>query len=348
MKKHLYFTYVALLLLSSCSLYQKYESANTVPDKIMGDVIVDSRDTTSIGDLNWRDLFKDPLLQQLIQKAIANNTDMKAAQLAIEQAQNEVAAAKWGYAPTFALAPQATYSYQDGNNSFNVTVPVTASWQLGIFGQNRSQVRKSKSQLAYMEDYKQAVQVGLAANVANLYYTLVMLDRQREIAEATDSLCEQSLNSTRALYEAGVFQSPAVYQMEASLAEVRTQIVDLKNSLVNTEATLCHLLAEPVHHIQRADFDAFQMPEELHVGLPVRLLNNRPDVRLAERNLEIAYYGAQQARQSFFPDISIDGLFGLGSINPAIIIGQAVASLTQPLFAGKKISTQFKNAKAEQ
>ena len=165
MKRHIYILLVGMLLFSSCSLYQKYESSATVQNNVMGD-IVNSNDTVSIGDLDWQTIFKDPQLQQLINTALANNTDMRTAQLSIEQAQNEVKAARWGYAPTLAFAPQATYTYQGGVNSLTLSLPVTASWQLGIFGQTTTQIRKAKTQVAYTEDYKQAVQVSIAANVA--------------------------------------------------------------------------------------------------------------------------------------------------------------------------------------
>lgn len=336
---------IGVMLFSSCNLYRKYASDAVVRDDLMGDV-VNPQDTVSLGDINWRTAFPDPLLQQLIDKALTNNIDLQTAQLTIEQAQNSVKAAKWGYAPTFAFNPQANYNY-NGTGSFIAQVPITASWQLGIFGQTTTQFRKAKSQKSYAQDYKQAVQVGLTSNVANLYYTLVMLDRQLEVAEQTEQIWEESLESTHALYDAGVIQSPAVYQMEASVAQVKTNIIDLRNSILATEATLCNLLAEPPHHIERSAFGTFVMPEQIHIGLPIRLLDARPDVRMAERNMEIAYYGTQQARQAFYPTITIDGLFGMAA-SPVQMIGQAVASLAQPIFAGGKLSAQLKNAKAEQ
>lgn len=334
-----------MVLLSSCNLYRKYSSDATVRSDVMGDV-VNPQDTVSMGDIDWRTAFPDPLLQRVIETALANNTDMRTAQLSIEQAQNSVKSAKWGYAPTLAFTPQASYTYQ-GGSSFSAQIPITASWQLGIFGQTTTGVRKAKAQASYAEDYKQAVQVSLAATVASLYYTLVMLDRQLEIAEQTETLWEESLESTRALYDAGIYQSPAVYQMEASVAEVKTEIIDLRNTILTTEALLCNLLAEPPHHIERAPFGTFQMPEQLHLGLPVRLLDARPDVRMAERNMELAYYGTQSARQDFYPSINIEGLFG-AAFSPAQLIGQAVASLTQPIFAAGKLTAQLKNAKLEQ
>lgn len=348
MKRHIYIMILAgTVLFSSCSLYRKYQSNATVPNDVMGDV-VNPQDTMSMGDVSWRTVFPDPLLQRLIDTALAKNTDLREAQLSIEQAENAVKAAKLGYIPTFSFTPQASFTHLGGVNTFSLQVPLAASWQVGIFGQNTTQIRKAKSQKAYYEDYKQAVQVNMAASVASLYYSLVMLDRELEISEQTEVLWEESLESVRALYDAGIYQSPAVYQMEASLANVQMNIVDLRNSILITEASLCLLLAESPHHIERAAFGMFKMPEQLHVGLPVRLLSARPDVRMAERNMEIAYYGTQSARQSFCPNLTIDALFGLGGINPAQLLGQVVGSLVQPVFAGGKLITQLKNAKIDQ
>ena len=344
--KHVYILVLAgMLLFSSCNLYRKYQSDATVRSDVMGDA-VNSQDTISMGDMDWRTVFTDPLLQKLIETALANNTDMRSAQLSIEQAQNSVKSAKWGYAPTLSFTPSATYAYQ-GGSSFSAKIPINASWQLGIFGQTTTGVRKAKAQLAYEQDYKQAVQVSLAANIANLYYTLVMLDRELEIEVQTQGLWEESLESTRALYDAGIYESPAVYQMEASVAAVKTEIIDLRNTILTTEASLCNLLAEPPHHIERSSFGAFKMPEQLHLGLPIRLLDARPDVRMAERNMELAYYGTQSARQDFYPKVNIEGLFG-AVFSPAQLIGEAVASLTQPVFAAGKLTAQLKNAKLNQ
>jgi NodT family efflux transporter outer membrane factor (OMF) lipoprotein len=349
MKRYIILLFAVLLLLPGCNLYKKYDSkANTVTGNLMGDVM-NPQDTLSIGDLSWRDVFKDPNLQSLIETALVNNTDMRTTQLTIEQAQNEVKAAKWGYAPTLSFAPNATYMYQGGAGSYNVQLPVRASWQLGIFGQTRSQIRSAKAKLAYDEDYRQAVQVDLAANIANYYYSLMMLDRQLEISLATEKLYEESYNTTQALFQAGTYNSPAVYEMQASLEALRADIVDLRYNIAITEASLCLLLAEPPHHIERSTFDQFEMPEQIHLGLPVRLLDARPDVRMAERNMEIAYYDTQQARQSFYPSLSLDGLFGLGgTFNALSLIGQAVGSLTQPILQGGQLTAQLRNAKAEQ
>ena len=138
--KHIYILVLAgMILFSSCNLYRKYQSDATVRSDVMGDV-VNPQDTVSMGDMDWRTVFTDPLLQNLIETALANNTDMRSAKLSIEQAQNNVKSAKWGYAPTLYFSPSATYAYQ-GGSSFSARIPINASWQLGIFGQTTTGVR---------------------------------------------------------------------------------------------------------------------------------------------------------------------------------------------------------------
>lgn len=343
--------FLYLLLFSSCSLYQKYEAHETVPADIMGDA-VQPGDTTSLGAIGWRQLFTDPLLQDLIERAWANNTDVKAAQLTIEQAQNDLSSARLGYLPTLSFEPTGTLSRFNGATVRSYAIPVKASWQLGIFGQVTSRKRQAKARQQLALDYKQAVQVSLAANIASTYYTLVMCDHELDILRQTLGVWEESLESMRTLYEAGLYPSPAVYRMEASLAAVKSGIVELEGNLLTAEAVLCRLLSESPHHIDRAAFGAFQMPKQLSVGIPLQLLSARPDVRQAAHNMEIAYYDTQQARQDFYPDLTISATIGWsngqGAVNPAQFLAEAVASLAQPLFTQGKLKARYKNAKAEQ
>lgn len=344
---------VCVMLLSSCSLYKEYDNTKVqVPEQVMGDN-VQSGDTTSIGAVPWREMFTDPLLQQLIERAIANNTDVKAAQLTIEQAQNDLASLRMGDLPTLSFQPTGSLSHFNHVSSRIYEVPVVANWQLNIFGQNTTLKRQKRAQMTMYEDYRQAVISSLAANVANTYYTLVMYDQKLQILEETKTVWEQSLESIRTLYEAGLYMSPAVYQMEASLASVQAGITEMQEQILTVEASLCLLLSEAPHHIERSTQVSFSMPRQLSVGVPLRLLSSRPDVRQAARNMEVAYYGIQQARQAFYPDIVISAGLGWsngleGMVNPGKMLVEAVASLTQPLFAQGKLRAKYKNAKLDQ
>lgn len=340
-----------VMLLSSCSLYQRYEANNTVPADIMGDA-VQPGDTTSFGALGWRQLFTDPLLQQLIERALQNNTDLKLAQLTIEQAQNDLASAKLGALPTLTFDPSGSLTHFNSIATRSYIVPLKASWQLNIFGQVTSRKRQAKARLQMQKDYKQAVQTNLAANVAATYYNLVMLDRELQILKETQVVWEESLEAMRVLFEAGLYMSPAVYQMEAYLAGVQSGIVDVQETILTTEAALCLMLSEQPHPIERSQYEKFTMPSELHVGLPLRLLEARPDVRQAARNMEVAYYDVQQARQAFYPDLTISAILGWsngeGAVNPSQFLAQAVASLVQPLFMQGRLKARHKNARLDQ
>ena len=333
-----------VMLLSSCSLYKKYEAHETVPTDIMGDV-VQPRDTLSLGALGWRQLFTDPLLQELIERALQNNTDIKQAQLTIEQVQNDLASAKLGELPTLSFEPSGSLSRFNSLATRSYIIPLKASWQLSIFGQATSRKRQAKARVQMQKDYHQAVQTNLAANVAATYYNLVMLDRELQILQETQVVWEESLEAMRVLFEAGLYMSPAVYQMEAYLAGVQ-------ETILTTEAALCLMLSEQPHHIERSPYEKFEMPSELHVGLPLRLLEARPDVRQAARNIEIAYYDIQQARQAFFPDLTISATLGWsngeGTVNPSQFLSQALASLVQPLFMQGRLKARYKNAQLEQ
>lgn len=341
----------SLLLLSGCSLYKPYEEVPSVPADIMGK-IVQPDDTTCLGTLSWRELFTDPLLQQLIERALQNNTDVQQAQLTIEQAQNDLASARLGYFPTLSFEPSGSLTRFNSQTIRSYVIPLTASWQTNIFGQVASQKRKAKAYQQMQEDYKQAVQTQLAANVAATYYHLVMLDRELQILQETQEVWEKSLESMRVLYEAGLYQSPAVHQMEASLASVLGGIVEVQSLLQVTEASLCLLLSEPPHHIDRSPYGSFVMPAQLNVGVPLRLLDARPDVRQAARGIEMAYYDTQQAHQALYPNLTLSATLGWsngeGLVNPARFLSQAVASLTQPLFAQGRLRARYKNAQIEQ
>lgn len=340
-----------VMLLSSCSLYQHYEAHETVPADLMGDA-VQSGDTMSLGDLGWRQLFTDPLLQQLIERALQNNTDLQQAQLAVQQAQNDLASARLGELPLISFAPSGELYHIDGVTTRMYNVPLTVTWQAGIWGQTKTKKQIAQARRQQQEDYRRAVQVTLAANVASTYYQLVMLDRQLQILQETQVVWEESLEAMRILFEAGLYMSPAVYQMEASLASVQSGIVEIQETIRTTESALCLLLSESPHSIDRSPYGTFVMPAQIHIGLPLRLLSARPDVRQAERNMEIAFYERQQARHAFYPDVTLSGSVGWGNngglVNPGKFLADAVASLTQPIFARGKLRARYKNATIEQ
>ena len=353
MKKIIVLT-TATALLSSCGIYTKYQPAETTPDNLYGEeVAVD--DTTNFGNVNWRELFTDPQLQALIEQGLQNNTDLRSAQLQIEEAEAALMSAKLAFLPSFALSPQGTISSFDGGKATKTyTLPVTASWELDIFGRLRNAKQQAKALYAQSKDYQQAVRTQLIAGIANVYYTLLMLDEQLAISQQTEDAWKETVASTRALMDAGLANEAATSQMEAAYYSVQTSILDLKEQINQVENSLALLLAETPRRYERGKLADQRPPEDVAVGVPMQMLSNRPDVRAAERSLEQAFYATNQARAAFYPSIVLSGSAGwtnsAGSmiVNPGKFLASAVGSLTQPLFNKGQIMAQYRIAKAQQ
>lgn len=345
----------APLLLSSCGIYTKYHAATEVPENLYGEEYSQAEDTVSLGMLDWHQFFTDPHLQALVEQALLNNTDYLSAQLRVEEAEATLLSAKLAYLPSFALSPQGTVSSFDNMKATQTySLPVAASWEVDLFGRIRNAKRQSQALLAQSRDYRQAVRTQLIAGVANIYYTLLMLDDQLAISRQTEEAWSETVRSARAMMAAGMYNEAGVSQLEAAYYQVKSSVLDLEDQISQAENSLALLLAETPRHYERGTLAAQEFTQEFSVGVPLQALSARPDVRSAERSLEAAFYAANAARSAFYPSITLSGSAGwtnsAGSmiINPAKFVASAVGSLTQPLFARGQLIGQLKIAKAQQ
>ena len=348
------------LLLASCGLYNKYERPEVNTQGLVRDTLsltdtLAVNDTTSFGNLPWRSVFTDPQLQALIQQGLDNNVDLLNAALSVKMVEAQLACAKLAFLPSIALTPQGTLSSFDGSKTTkSYQLPISASWNVDLFGNILSQKRSAQMQLLQAKDYQLAVKTNIITGVANLYYTLLMLDAQLAISQEAETSWKESARSTRALMAAGQANEAAVSQMEAAALSVSASVLDLKEQINQVKNSLSLLLAETPHDFQRGTLDGLQLPEQLATGIPVDLLSRRPDVRAAERSLEQAFYATNQARASFYPSVVLSGSAGWTNsaggyiVNPGKFIASAVGSLTQPLFARGQLTGQLKIAKAKQ
>ena len=355
-----------LILLSGCGLYKNYERPQDIAvEGIYGSA--QSGDSLGLGDLGWREIFTDPLLQEIIERGLAQNANMRQADLRIQEAQNNLRAAKLSFFPSISIAPQGTISgiwdpsnreeYKSvmGNGATKTyAIPVAANWQADCFGQLRNAKKGSEVAVENMQTVRQAVQTAVVANIANLYYTLCMLDEQLRIAEETSENWKQNLEVTKLLMQAGQSNKAAVSSTEANYWSIMGTIVEIRNQIVLTENALANLLGETPHPFKRKTLESFQMPNACVTGVPISILSRRPDVRQAELALASSFYTKNQVRASFYPalNISASGQYtnSLGNmvINPGGIIAALVGTLTQPLFAQGKLRAAYKNALAEQ
>ena len=359
MKKQIILMMCAAALFSSCGIYNSYKRPNdiTVEGLYRDTVAVNDTlvsDTTNMGNVSWREMFRDPKLQTLIEQGLAHNTDLQTAMLQVKQAQASLMTARLSFLPSFTLSPQGGITKMENTPSYRTwQAPINASWEADLFDNLLNTSRGAKASLLQSEAYEQAVRSQVIANIANLYYTLLMLDRQLEISEETQVKWNQTLTMMKSMMEAGMSNKAGVAQTEASCYAVAASIAEIRQTIRETENSLSTLLGMTPQHIDRGRLEDQVMPEEINAGVPLQLLSNRPDVRSAEMSLASAFYLTNKARSAFYPNISVTGTLGwtngtTGTINPAEIIKNAIVSLTQPIFNRGALIANLKITKAQQ
>lgn len=347
------------LLLSSCGIYKKYERpTEIVADSLFGEEY--PGEAESLADLSWKELLTDPYLQVLIDSALSRNTDLRTAQLRVEQALVGLRIARLDYLPSLNFVPDGAVSSFDNydqiktGTNWTYNVAVAASWELELFGKKTNAKRQAKASAQMAKDYQQAVRTGLIAGVATQYYTLLMLDDQLRIAEATSGKFKESVRVMRAMTTAGMGNEVAVSQLEGAWYQVEAAIHDIHKAIKELENSLSITLCEVPHSIPRGKLSDISFPERLSTGFPASLLSRRPDVRAAENNLAASYYATNVARAGLYPSLSLSGIAGwtnsLGGtvVEPGGLLLNAAASLFQPIFNATAMRGKVEIARAEQ
>ncbi len=361
MKKQIIGIVCVAAMMSSCHIYKSYDRPETIDasgiyrDPASPTDTLAVSDTANMGNLPWREVFRDAKLQALIEEGLANNVDMQAAALRVQEAKVMLTASKLSYLPSINLAPQGTTTSMGGGNYVKAyQLPVAASWEIDLFGKILNTKRGQKVAYEQSQYAEQAVRSQIICGIANVYYSLLMLDRQVEITTETAAIYKENVRVMEAMKIAGMTTEAAVAQMRAASHQVEVSLMDLKRQVRETENSLAVLLAKAPQTIERSTLDEQIMPEELAAGVPMQLLENRPDVKMAEMTLAAAYYTTNSARAAFYPGLNITGMAGwtngsgITVSNPGEFMLQALASLAQPIFNNGKLIANLKVSKAEE
>ena len=345
----------ACLGLGACSIYKSYER----PDMPVVDSLyrqpTASVDTASLATLSWRELFTDPKLQYLIETGLQNNTDLNIARLKVAEAEATLMASRLAYLPSISFEPSGTLRHAEGSaTTKSYDIAASAGWEIDIFGKLTNAKRGAKAALEQSEAYRQAVQTQLIATIANSYYSLLMLDAQLDISERTAVNWSENVRAMKALKAAGDATELAVSQSEASKLSVDASVASLRQQIDQMENTLTALLGIAPQKIERTTIAEQEFPNELSAGVPLQLLQRRPDVRQSEAALAQAFYATNAARSAFYPSITLSGsagwtnAAGAAITNPGQWLFTAVGSLVQPLFNRGRNIANLRIAKAQQ
>lgn len=340
--------------MSSCGIYTKYQRPESImPDDLYRDIEV--QDTTSLASLSWKELFTDSKLQTLIEQGLSNNTDLQIAYLKITETEAALSASRQAFLPSVSLAAQGGLNSLDGDKPTKTySVATLADWELDVFGKLRNAKEGAKASVEGSKAYYRAVQTRLIATIADSYYTLLMLDKQLSVSNATLKNWTENVRIMNALKTAGRTNESAIAQAEANKLAVESAVLKLQRQIKEVENSLSVLLGMVPQAIDRNSLDEQDFPSELASGVPLQLLSNRPDIQQAEYTLAQFFYATNEARAAFYPSISLSGSAGwtnnAGSIilNPEQLLLNAIGSLVQPILNRGTNKAKLKIAQAQQ
>jgi len=347
--------------LSSCTMNGSYRRPDiAMPDQYRGST---AADTLSIATMPYREFFSDTRLITLIDSAVAGNLDLQVAIKNIAYARESSKVAKLGYLPTLSIGADASLSRPSDNGSSALTgsdksvedysAQGSLSWEADIWGKIRS--RKKSALAAYLKtrEVARAVQTRLVADVADSYYSLLMLDAQLDISRKNLALADTTLRMIRLQYDAGQVTSLAVQQQEASRSAIALAIPELERLIAARENAISILTGHMPSRVERGE-PLFKTPvhDNLPAGLPASLLENRPDVKAAELGMREAHANSGAALAALYPTLTLTAEGGLNALRasdwfstPGSLFGVVQGAVLQPIFQQGRLRSEFRKTK---
>lgn len=332
-----------------------------------------SQDTSSAALLKWQDFFQDEELKNLILIALQNNRDLQIALQRIEKAKAEYLYSKGVLLPNLRFHASAGadkfgdftmngVGNFDTNLSENISenqriptrptpdffVGLRSSWEIDIWTKLRSSKKAQQARILASQEYKNLIVTELIAHIATLYYQLLALDSELEVVIKNIQLQEEVLALIKTQKEAGRATELAVQQTQAQLYRTRSLQFLLENQITNLENQINFLCGRMPQKIARSRNFLEKAVPTIRTGTPVQMLRLRPDVRMAEKELEAARFGLRSAQAAFLPSLTLDAYAGFNSFrsdvlfNPASLAFGLLAGLVAPIFQNNALKANYK------
>src|SRR5690606_1372036 len=366
--KHTYVSKGVLVILmaftlQSCFVAKDYERPKIVETQNLFRTDHLPTDSISMANLSWKTLFTDVHLNQYIEEVLENNIDIRVALQQIIAAEAYYKQGKAGYLPSLNLKATMTHQELARNSQFGsffngaldqYELSGSLSWEADIWGKIRSNKRAFEAGYLKTVAAHQAVKTQLISSIAATYYQLLALDAQLDITKKTIETRESSVETIKALKDAGQVTQVAVDQNIAQYNNAKALQVDLEAAIFRTENTLSILLGKAPQQFERSSLTEQVIESDLKLGVPMTLLRNRPDVMAAEYNLIQSFELTNVARSNFYPSLTLTGSGGFQSldlselINTNSLFANLVGGVAQPIFNQRRIKTQYEVAKAQQ
>ena len=355
------YTYLLLLtvivLVQSCKVGPNYLQPEEITLK---EYRYSAKNTDSMINLKWWDLFKDPVLDTLIVTALRENKDALIAASRIEQARANVSFTKADMGPKITVSGGASRG-DLVNGALQLTAPINSfrastgiNWELDFWGKFRRGNEAAQANLLATFYGKRALEIALISEVANNYFQLIDYKSRLEISQNTLALRDSTLQIIQARFNEGYTNIIDVNQAQIQKAITQISIPQFKRSIAFTEHNLSILLGRTPDSIPSLKkLRDYEIPEIIPTGIPSEILQRRPDILEAQEYYRVsnAYIGVAQAMR--FPTISLTGLLGLGSSDLSNLVSNGLgwtagAGLGAPLFEWgknkKRVDIERENA----
>jgi multidrug efflux system outer membrane protein len=353
---------IILLFFTGCTLGPNYSRPKIVTPENHRDAQTPAA-AESLADVPWWELFKDPVLQELIREGLKNNYDLRAAAARVEEARAQIGVTKSFLYPQVGASvtgttqqvsrksepPQTLTSDRTFNNLF---AGLSVAWELDVFGKIRRQTEAATATYVATDMDRRGVYIALVGDVAQNYFTLRELDLELEIARRTVGLNDETVQFYQTRLDGGVSNQLEVDQAVANRSRTASTIPDLKRRIANQENLISYLIGRNPGPIARGAVLTDQYyPPAIPAGLPAALLERRPDVQIAEQLLVAANANIGAAKALFFPDISLSAAVGGLSRNINIFDKRAAiwsvsGGFFQPIFQGWRLFWNYKGTMA--
>ncbi len=348
-----------ILIFGACSVNRNLPLNSVKTDGLYGDTLV--TDSSSLADLNWDQLFTDSLLLQLIHEGLDNNLDLKVAVQREMEAEAYFKQSRAALLPGISGVASGSYShnsesiYPNGPMESNVLqLGGQANWEIDLWGKLKYLKRAAYADFLASDAGRRAVLTRLIADIATAYYNLLSLDAKLSITQKTVLTDQDVVDAMRTLQSSGKVNGAAVVQSEAAKYGAEVIIPDLRQQILEAQNSLSLLLGRSGSTIKRGQLDDQSVPPAMTIGIPARLLDNRPDVVQAKYAVMSAFEMTRSARRYFYPSLTITAGAGLAAVkldelfNPTSFASNIVAGLTQPIFNKRANITRLRVAKSEQ
>jgi multidrug efflux system outer membrane protein len=349
---------------AACSFAPKYERPEAgVPKESFR--FAKPGEASSVADLPWWEVFKDPTLQALIREALAANQDLALAAARVDEARANLGIARADLYPHLNAAVTGGYGqpYSDkivqgvvgatSQTQGRYTAHLEASWEIDLWGRVRNQRDAAYADLLATEDGRNGVVLSLVSSVAQAYLELRALDLQLEISKTNTDLRRGTLDLFEKRAKGGVASDLEVNQARWDLTVTQAFIPQTEMQIWQKENQLCVLLGRPPGPIERgAALTATPLVPELPSGVPTSLLARRPDLLAAEQGIVSAGALVGVAVANRIPTLALTGAIGLDARNvpdvftPGAVFWNVMAGLFAPIFQGGRLSSAEEAARA--